>query len=562
MMGLLMGIGVLWAAEPTALETAVEAELVRAMEGLRLPHQPAPSHISIQIIDGQYATIFTQDGAVTSQDHGPHREARIDIRVGSDEMDSGNFNASLGNRNGTQMRGLHHEDVEEATRRELWLALDDAYKGATEIYAAKQAARSERRTEFPPDLAQAPVVEIGFSTIQAQPTAELFDRVGVLTKEVGADTHLENSAFIGHDWHANRLLINTEGTQAWLPAGRVVIRGEVIGRAADGSRLRNTRSWVAASIEQLPSEEQMRAQMRAASQWIEGLQNAPVERDYLGPVLFEAAASAELFRQLLHPEISGSPPAEWAPDPMSEDAMPVPLARIGRRLLPTGWTVVDDPTADPQLASHYTYDHDVVAVRPVEVISDGILRDVLMSRVPRMDRSESTGHGRTTGSSRRTAMPGQVTIAPNRSAADARMRRKAIQAARSAGLAYVIVIRRITPPSLSEDFEFAVTGEGPLAGLTPPDEAYRLYVDGREEPIRGLQFSGVDRRVLRDIIASGRTAHAVEMLDGSGTSERFTLGEAGGIPVSWAVPSVLIAEMELRGSSGGEPRVIPRPKTD
>jgi TldD protein len=562
MIGLLLGIGALWAADPSALEAAVHTEIERAMNGLRLPEQPAPHHISVQIIDGQYATIFTQDGAITSANHGPHREARIDVRVGSDNMDSGNFNASLGNRNGTQMRGLHHEDVELATRRELWLALDDAYKGATEIYAAKQAARSERRNKFPPDLAKAPVVEIDFSEPPLPATAALFGRVKALTQEVGSDTHLENSAFIGHDWHGKRLVINTEGTRAWLPTDRVVIRGEVIGRANDGSRLRNTRSWVARSLEHMPNEERMRTELRAASQWVEALQEAPVERDYLGPVLFEAPAAAELFRQLLHPEISGSPPAEWAPDPMSEDAMPVPLARIGRRLLPAGWSVIDDPTADSHQASHYTHDHDAVAVQPVHLIEDGILRDVLMSRVPRMDRSKSTGHGRTTGSSRRTAMPGQVTVSPHKSTAEARMRKKALAAARSAGLKYVIVVRRITPPSLSEDFEFAVTGEGPLAGLTPPEEAYRLYADGREEPIRGLQFSGVDRRVLRDIIASGRTGQPVEMLDGSGTSERFTLGEAGGSPVSWSVPPVLISEMELRGNAGGEPRVIPRPKTD
>ena len=138
----------------------------------------------------------------------------------------------------------------------------------------------------------------------------------------------------------------------------------------------------------------------------------------------------------------------------------------------------------------------------------------------------------------------------------------ALAAARSAGLPYVLVIRRITPPSLSEDFEFAVTGDGPLSGLTQPEEAFRLYMDGTEEPVRGLQFSGVDRRVLRDIMANGRVANPVEMLDSSGTSERFTLGEASGVPVSCSVPPVLIAVMELRGSSGGEKRIIPKPTSD
>ena len=77
-------------------------------------------------------------------------------------------------------------------------------------------------------------------------------------------------------------------------------------------------------------------------------------------------------------------------------------------------------------------------------------------------------------------------------------------------------------------------------------------------PVRGLQFSGVDRRVLRDIMANGRVANPIEMLDSSGTSERFTLGEASGVPVSWSVPPVLIAEMDAR-QFGGAKNVSPNP---
>ena len=562
MIVLWLAFHVAWAIDAAGLETAVSAELQRALHGLELPHQPTPHHISAQILDGHYVTIFTQDGALVSEDAGPHREARVDVRVGTPTMDSANFSASFGNRDGTQIRGLHHEDVEIATRRELWLALDHAYKGATETYASKKAARGEQGREFPPDWAAAPPLSMPYTPAPKPNRDTLTERVRGITEAVGTIQHLETSAFLGHEWQGKRLLITTEGTRAWLPTGRVVVRGEVIGRATDGARLRNTRSWVARSAESLPDTESMRNEMIAAATWIQTLQDAPVEKDYLGPVLFEEAAANELFRQLLHPEISGSPPPESAPDPMTEDTVPVPHARIGRRLRPSKWNVIDDASQRTDHASHYTHDHQGVAVQPVHVVEDGILREVLMSRTPRQDKTESTGHARTTGGDRRTAMPSQVTVTPPKGLPDTRLRKLAISAAKSAGLPYVVVIRRITPPSLSEDFEFAVTGDGPLSGLTPPEEAYRLYASGKVEPIRGLQFSGVDRRVLRDIIASGKTNRPTEMLDGSGTSERFTLGEAGGVPVSWSTPAVLISEMELRGHAGGEARVIPKPNGD
>ena len=99
-----------------------------------------------------------------------------------------------------------------------------------------------------------------------------------------------------------------------------------------------------------------------------------------------------------------------------------------------------------------------------------------------------------------------------------------------------------------------------MAGLSQPIEAYRLYSDGREEPVRGLEFVGVDRRVLRDIVASGRATESIEMLDVPGSSRRYEVGWFEGLPVAWSVPPVLIDELELHGRSGGEPRIASRPQ--
>ena len=112
---------------------------------------------------------------------------------------------------------------------------------------------------------------------------------------------------------------------------------------------------------------------------------------------------------------------------------------------------------------------------------------------------------------------------------------------------------------MSEDFEVAFSGEGPLAGLTRPVEVYRLHTDGREEPVRGLQFVGVDRRALRDVAMAGDTGPAVGVMDGAPGSQRFSVGTVGGLPASWAVPAVLVTEMEMRGTAGVEQRVCPLP---
>ena len=121
-----------------------------------------------------------------------------------------------------------------------------------------------------------------------------------------------------------------------------------------------------------------------------------------------------------------------------------------------------------------------------------------------------------------------------------------------------VFVMRISGNKVISNPELDVENTGRRSRTT--EKIYKLHADGREEPVRGLEFVGVDRRVLRDIVAAGRTSAAVQMLDPPGTSSRYEAGWFEGLPVSWAVPPVLIDELELHSRSGGEPRVVSRPQ--
>ena len=559
---LLLVLGALAAplpADDATLLEAVRAELDRARD-LRLPEQPAPYHVVYEILDSDVVTVGSAAGALTSFEHGPYRTARVEVRVGDASFDNANFDVSFGERDGVRVRGLPAEDVRAALQRELWLATDEAYKGAAEQLSAKRAAQQGREASTLPALLPIPVLKTSVlprSTVDAD---AMRARVLALTTAMTEAPWLEEADALGRDWQGRRLLVSTEGTEAWLPTGFSVVRVEAVTRAPDGARLRDVRSWVARTADDLPTTEAMVAEVNAMVDWLEALRAAPVERDYLGPVLFEAPAAVELFRQLALPELSGTPPAAQPPDPYAPGAETgPPTARLGRRLLPEGWTVIDDPGGDPSSAGYYTHDFEGAPARAVTVVRDGVVRDLLMSRIPREGFESSTGHGRGLGADRRLALPAAVTVTPNRERSSRALQRRAQALARQAGLPYVLVVRRLAPPAMSEDFEIAFSGEGPLAGLTRPVEAYRLYPDGREEPVRGLSFVGVDRRALRDVSMAGPTGLAVGVMDGAPGSQRFSVGSVGGLPSSWSVPPVLITEVELRGSGGVETRVLEAP---
>lgn len=572
-MSILLGLSLLLAPVATAAELAIpvsqgamilaaEHELARALS-MQLPDQPKPYYIGYEFLDGQVATASARSGVLDSFDHDPYRAVRVEVRVGDYDLDNSRYQGDFGEREGVVQRTLPDDPIPVALRRELWLATDEAYKGAAEQYSGKLAAREGRPEPEDPVPSFQPVESVQTAPVQGPDidTEAITARVRALSAAIRDIDGLENAEAIARDWVGQRILVNSEGTRAWVPTGFSVVRVEGIVRTDDGTRMRDCRWWVARTPDELPPLDDMVAEVQQMTQGLRTSLEAPRQPDYLGPVIFEGAAAVEFFRQLLPPEISGTPPPEQAPDPYAEvDFAPAPTARIGRRLLPEGWTVTDDPTSAEGTAGYYTRDFEGVEARPVRVVEDGVLKAVLMSRIPRGDTDGSTGHGRGLGGDAREAMPGAVRVLPARSVSDKRLRKRALSLARGADLPYVLVVRRVEPPALAEDFEVAFTGDGPLAGLTRPLEVVRLYRDGHEEPVQPtLSFVGIDRRVMRDIAAAGAIDDWVGVLDAPAGPRRFSIGSVGGLPAAWAVPSVVITEVELRSGGGGQPRALAAP---
>jgi hypothetical protein len=72
-----------------------------------------------------------------------------------------------------------------------------------------------------------------------------------------------------------------------------------------------------------------------------------------------------------------------------------------------------------------------------------------------------------------------------------------------------------------------------------PVAAYKVYAaDGRQEPLRGVEFTGAGFRPLRDIAAASREMFVFNFYHG-------TPGRSP-VPASIVAPSILVVEMELK----------------
>ena len=552
----------LWAqaeSKPSPLVEAIQAEKMRGLT-LKLPEQESPYFIEYRVRDINSTTVYASFGSLEAVRTKHYRPYTVEVRIGSYEFDNGNFDGSMGSDNGVFRGYLPIEDHKEAIQRELWFGTDTAYKGATEEYSGKQAAREFLDIKTNVDLL--PIENVHEFDTKSLPKIDI-DKLKRIAKELSSlerdISKIEELNVAIVQKNITQHVISTEDTLIQSNTSMYALHVEAIALNKKGSKIRDTRSWVGKDISSLPPMEEIRRKSLEMINFVVEQKSAPIEEDYLGPVIFSPEASVELFRQLLPKEISANPPLHEPPDFLGEVPMVIPDSRVGRRLLPEGWDVIDDPISNPSLDGSYIYDDQGVAAQKVHVVENGVVKNLLMTRIPREGFEKSTGHARILRSKRAVPMHSNVFITPDRNRSMKQLQRRAFRLAQQADLDYILHVRHITPLSLNEDFEIAFSGDGPLAGLTRPLEVVRIYKDGREEVIRGMQFVGVTRNTLKDIVLAGPQGNTITVLDGSYGGDMYSISPTSGILSTWSVPAVLVAEVELKGNTGKEPHVLSPP---
>jgi len=570
---LLLGSGApartpLLAAQGDPLLDALRVELERSASGLALPGLERPYFLEYAAADLSILDLSASLGALVDSRLDHARPLRADVRVGSYELDNSEF---LG-RHGPSPRGswgLVLEDDSLALRHDLWLATDTAYKQALEQMAQKRSAlRNRMQTEAIPDFSRAaPAAELGPEPSQAFDVERWQGIVKRLSAVFRGFSAIQESRVDLHAASGSRYLVNGEGTRIRQPftVAGLVVRAST--QAEDGMQLAHYAPFYARELSGLPSEPDLLAAARKLAEELSALRAAPVLERYVGPVLFTGPAAAEVFLQLLAPELSGQRP------PLAEDdrtAARLPQGRIaervGRKILPLFLSAVDDPTrsdyAGRALLGSYRYDEQGVAAQRVSLVEKGILRSLLMSRRPRKEIAASNGHGRASVYGAPSAEISNLILEASPAKTEPELEKALRDSCAQQGMEYGLRIDLLDLPFLSgrEDLR----GRGQEA-LSPPVLAYKVYVaDGRRELVRGLSVSDADVRTLREITAAG---------DVSGVWSRPYVGRGLGfssapgpigtesLAVSVVAPALLFDEIELKRAPGALPRpvLLPNP---
>ena len=506
--------------------------------------QPVPPYfLSYEIVENEAVGATGSFGALVSSNSGNRRRSlTIDLRAGSFELDNTHPIRGAG-LNLPDMFNAYPMTVDgdpDAIRAMLWYFTDQKYKRAIEqLISVKtnvkvkvdetdksgdfSAAKGETYSEpaAPPLQVELMAFEdkVRKYTAPFQRHGNIYDVRGSLT------ANRETRWFVSSDGAS----IQTTET-----AYRLAIAA--FSKADDGMELPRYESFYSSTLAGLPDDDTVLKAVQKMIEDLRALKIAPVMEPYLGPAILSPRATGVYFHEIFGHRIEGQRSKRESEGQTFRD-------KVGQKVLPEFLSVYADPTmrklGKTELAGYYKFDNEGVKARRVPVVENGILKNFLMSRLPIDGFPESNGHGRRAPGYNVAGRQSNLLVVASQTVSHEQLKKMLIEEVNKAKLPYGLYFEDIAGG-------FTSTGRGnPNSFEVIPVMVYRIYPDGREELVRGVDLIGTALTAFNKILAADDRPAAFNGTCGA---------ESGGVPVSAGGPGLLVSQVEVQKKAKSQER--------
>jgi len=541
---------------------ALTDELNRNITRLQLENQAKPYYIAYRVLDLKEIEIKASFGGLLSSDEFHSRNLYVDLRVGIYQMDNNNFICQTpGSRiiEADKIQ-LPLEDEYFSLRQAIWLVSDGTYKKALEKLARKRAYfQNKQSSDTIPDFIQVKPCSI------IEPITKLdIDRNKLNTKVVEISKILKNypqileSSVIFKLVAGNQYFIDSEGAKNIRQDGLLSFEVRAKAQTQDGEIIEDLAGFYGRKYEDI----NFARIEKSINTWAETL-NMKVnikntEESYSGPVLFLDQAACELFFQILGKGVSDVRAPVYESEMLERNVPKQNLGmlsnRLGRRVVPNFISAFDNPSLKEwnniSLIGGFSIDDQGVRAENAELVNNGKLTSLLMSRAPVSKIKETNGHARYCEEifgPRYIGFVNNLIIRSELKISHETLFAKLKELTQDYGNDFAIVITKLEPTKPMNEMEryrrfYQMQGKAsPI--LSSPMNLYKLNLNtGSLELVKRLDFSQVTPRVLKDIVITGDTEYVYNFIYRDDNGNEY--------PVSVVAPAVLIEEMDLIQKKG------------
>jgi predicted Zn-dependent protease len=559
-------------AQDNVFTRAMKDEMQRTTSQLQLQKMDKPYFLAYRIDDINRTEVSATLGSVTEQSPLRMRMVGVEVRVGDYALDNSNYVSlrTFGGGRGmfSSIRQASIDDNYGRLRSALWIATDSQYKKALEDLSAKRAVlENHTHTDEIPDFSKEPTAT---DNQPPEATQANLDELKALARTLsavfrGAPDIYSSSVQLQYVNDYTRYL-NSEGSSFTRAEPVFKLKIEAETQAPDGVPVGDSIELFGRTAADLPRQDALLAGTRAMLDRILKLRSASTLDRYNGPVLFEGNAAGELFSQQFAIGLMAvrTPLSDDSRFEMFFNQMMQQLGggsfvdKIGGRVLPEFLNVTDNPlVADfkgTRLLGASSIDDDAVKTRETKLVEHGVLKTLLATRDPVRSVPHSTGSRRGWG-----PVPSNLFVTSDKSMTSDELRKELLRLAKARGLDYGIVVRRVGGGAAASFMRMATRmAQGGGQGGSSIAEVYKLYSDGHEELVKGLELSEMTPAAFKDIVAAGDTPTVFtdEFIPRIGALFSMGLSSSSDMPVvSCVVPSLLFDEVSLVKSPGPFPNL-------
>lgn len=524
-------------SEVSNLSEVMAGEIQRAMQHLRRHPDPKPYYLSYLVRDERVWSIQARYGSLHTLKDYRRRDCLADVRVGNyryDQVQEGGLNDNSTEEESYSYVELPFGNNSEGVRHALWRLTDAKYREAIEAYLRKKADELtylNTSKHLPAFEKRAPAVATHWQELPEVDVAYWQSYVERASATQRKYPDIKTSHVEFQCRQSTRLFVSSEGSRIIQNQAYWSVEASLWLLSKAGDAFPWNIIHYATDPSELPSLKQLTAEIHDTVLLLRKLSEAPIVRSFSGPVLLEPGPAGLLVHEALGHRLEGNRLLSPGEGQTFRDT-------VGDRVLPEFLSMYDDARlkhfAGKSLVGHYAFDDEGVEAQRAELIKHGVLQGFLTSRAGIDKKHHSNGHGRSRFNQRAISRMAVTVLESHQGLGQAEMREQLIQEIRRQKVPYGIRIIR------ADGGETATEGYNFQAFLGDINLATRIFPDGREEYIRGVNFVGTPLNAVRSILAAGKDYHVDNAQCGA---------ESGYLPVSTISPSLLVGHLELQSKA-------------